>query len=167
MTPRQFAIAAGAEVKWLLNSAALLGRRVGRTPAEARWWGLLRLLTEGLGLPLRAAAAAATRSLQGDAAVGRVTVAADPSESASLLIDLPRYQSIFMANLSRALVQETPRRRGRPSRSRSRTGAIDAAIHYGVDLGLARAALQRTPAQRLDMLEANAGFLREMKRRRT
>lgn len=166
MTSRQFAIAAGAEVKWLLNSAALLGRRLGRTPADAKWWGLLRLLTEGVGLPLQTAAAAATRSLGGGAAVGPVTVSADPSESASLLIDLSRYQSIFIANLSRALVQETPRRRGRPSLSRSRAGAIDAAIRYGVDLGLARAALGRTPAQRLEMLEANAGFLREMKRRR-
>jgi hypothetical protein len=167
MTSRQLAIAAGAEVKWLLNSAALLGRRVGRTPADARWWGLVRLLTEGLGLSLQTAAAAATRSLRGGAPTRQVTVSADPSESTSLLVDLPRYQSIFIANLSRALVQETPRRRGRPSRSRSRTGAIDAAIRYGVDLGLARAALDRTPAQRLEMLEANARFLREMKRQRT
>ncbi len=167
MTSRQFAIAAGAEAKWLLNSAALLGRRVGRTRADARWWGLLRLLTEGLGLPLQTAAAAATRSLGGSAAVGQVAIATDPSESASLLIDLARYQSIFIANLSRALVQETPKRRGRPSRSRSRSGAIAAAIRYGVDLGLAQAALQRTPAQRLEMLEANSGFLREMKTRRT
>jgi hypothetical protein len=167
MTSRQFAIAAGADTKWLLNSAALLGRRVGRKPADARWWALVRLLTEGLDLPLQTAAAAATRSLGGGRSVGQVAVAADRSESASLVIDLPRCQSIFIANLSRALLQETAKRRGRPARSRSRTGAIDAAIRYGVDIGLTRAALRRTPAQRLEILEANAGFLREMQRRRT
>lgn len=167
MTPHQFAIAAGTDAKWLLNSAALLGRRIGRTPADAKWWGLLRLLTEGLGLSLQTASAAATRSLGEGTAEGQVAAAADPSESASLLVDMPRYQSIFIANLSRALVQETPKRRGRPPRLRSGVGAIDSARRYGVDLGLVQAALARTPAQRLEMLEANAGFLRDMQRRRT
>lgn len=124
-------------------------------------------MTESLGLPLQAAADAATRSLRGGASTGEVAAIADPSGSASLLVDLRRYQSIFLANLSRALVQETPRRRGRPSRPRGGGGgAVDSALRYGVDLGLVRAALKRTPAQRLEMLEANAGFIREMRQRR-
>ena len=166
MTAHQFAIAARADVKWILNSSALLGRRVRRTPADARWWGLVRLLTEGLALPLQAAAEAATTSLGTRSEAMRITVMADPSHSASLLVDLARYESIFLGNLSRALVQETPRRRGRPVRARGGAGAIDAARRYGVDLGLVRAALKRPPAKRLEMLEANAGFIRAMRKRK-
>jgi hypothetical protein len=166
MTAHQFAIAARADVKWILNSSALLGRRVRHTPADSRWWGLVRLLTENLALPLQAAADAATRSL-GTRSEAVITVIADPSHSASLLIDLSRYESIFLGNLSRALVQETPRRRGRPVRPRGGAASIDAALRYGVDLGLVRAALRRTPAKRLEMLEANAGFIRGMRKTET
>jgi hypothetical protein len=167
MTAHQFAIAARADVKWILNSSVLLDRRVRHTPADSRWWGLVRLLTEWLALPLQAAAEAATRSLGAKNDAVRTTVKTDPSQSASLVIDLLRYESIFLGNLSRALVQETPRRRGRPSRVRSGAGAVSAASQYGVDLSLIQAALARTPAQRLEMLEANARFLREIKGRRT
>ena len=164
MTLNQLATAAAAPTKWVLNSAALLGRRVPRTAAEARWWGLLRLLTESLGIPLQAAAGAATRSLSGGRSAGEIPVLADPSGSASVFVDLVRYQSTFLGNLSRALMLETPKRRGRPSRSRALRGAADSARRYGVDLGLVRTALARTPAQRLEMLEANARFIREMRR---
>ncbi|HEV2018527.1 MAG TPA: hypothetical protein VGQ98_09515 [Gemmatimonadaceae bacterium] len=165
MTPHQFAIAAGSDSKWILNSAALLRRRVRHTNADARWWGLLRLLTESLGLPLQAAADAATSCLREGGSTGEVAALADPSGSASLRVDLRRYQSIFLVNLSRSLVQETPRRRGRPSR-RPEGGAVDSARRYGVDLGLVEAALKRTPAERLEMLEANVGFIREMRHQR-
>jgi hypothetical protein len=165
MTSHQVAVAARADVKWIRNSSALLGRRVRRTPADSRWWGLVRLLTECLALPLQAAAEAATRSLGAKNDAVRITVKADPSHSAALVIDLPRYESIFLGNLSHALVLETPRRRGRPSRIHRGAGAIDSARRYGVDLGLVQAALKRTPAERLDMLEANAGFIRGMRKR--
>ena len=167
MTAHQFAIAARADAKWILNSSALLGLRVRRTPADSRWWGLVRLLTESLALPLQTAADAATRSLGTRSGAERITVLGDPSHSASLTIDLSRYQSIFLGNLSRALVKETPRRRGRPVRDRGGAASIDAARRYGVDLELVRAALQRTPAERLEMLEANAGFIRAMRKRET
>ena len=167
MTAHQFAIAARADAKWILNSSALLGRRVRHTPADSRWWGLVRLLTESLALPLQVAAEAATRSIGTRSEGVRIIVMADPSQSASLLIDLPRYESIFLGNLSRALVQETPRRRGRPSHVRRGASAIDSARRYGVDLGLVQAALKRTPAERLGMLEANARFIRGMRKRET
>lgn len=167
MTAHQFAVAARADPKWILNSSALLGRRVRHTPADSRWWGLVRLLTEWLALPLQAAAEAATRSLGAKNDAARITAMTDRSQSASLVIDLPRYESIFLGNLSCALVRETPRRRGRPSRIRGGSGAIGAARRYGVDLGLVQAALARTPAERLAMLEANAGFIRGMRKRET
>lgn len=170
MTGHQFAIAAGARTKWVLNSAALLGRDVRHTPADARWWGLLRLLTESLGLPLQPAAAATTRCLRKGGSVRQISVNADPSESVSVLVDLHRYHSTFLGNLSRALVLETPKRRGRPSRPLTGSGArgsaaVESAVHYGVDLGLIKAALDRTPAERLEMLESNARFIRGMRQR--
>ena len=167
MTAHQFAIAARADVKWILNSSALLGRRVRHIPAESRWWGLVRLLTESLALPLKAAAEAATRSLGAKNDAESITVRADPSQSASLVIDLARYESIFLGNLSRALLLETPRRRGRPARVRRGAGAIGSARRYGVDLGLVQAALDRTPAERLEMLEGNAGFILGMRKNET
>ena len=162
MNAHQLAVAAGADRKWLINSAAILRRRLRYNPTEAKWWGLVRLLTEALSVPLKAAGAAATASLEAHPA-RRVTVAADPTQSAGLRIDLDRYESIFLANLSRALVHETPKRRGRPSRPEKGHNAITAARKYGVDLGLVRSALERTPAERLAMLEANARFVREMR----
>jgi hypothetical protein len=165
MTARQTAVAAAAELKWMVNSAALLGRPIRYNRQHAKWWGLVWLLTEQLGLSLRAAAAMATVALGGGGSSTRITAGADPSGSASLIIDLARYESIFLGNLSRALVHETPRRRGRPARRGMKGDALTTAQHYGVDLGLIRSAIARTPAERLALLEKNAEFVREMRKR--
>ena len=163
MTARQTAVAAGADLKWMVNSAALLGRRVRYDRQQAKWWGLVWLLTEQLGLSLRAAAAVATVALRGGSSSTQVIAGADPSGSASLIVDLARYESIFLANLSRALVHETPRRRGRPPRLGLKSG-LTTARHYGVDLDLIRSAIRRTPGERLALLEENAEFVRNMRR---
>jgi hypothetical protein len=94
-----------------------------------------------------------------------VSAGADPSGAASIVVDLRRYESTFLANLSRALQLETPRRRGRPTRDRV-TGrdAVRAASEYGIDIGLLQASLRRTPAERLALLEANVEFVRAAKR---
>ena len=165
MTARQTAVAAGADLKWIVNSAALLGRRVRYDRQQAKWWGLVWLLTEQLGLSLRAAAAVSTVALRGGHSSTQVTAGADPSGSASLIVNLARYDSIFLANLSRALVTETPRRRGRPPRQGLKSDPLTTAQHYGVDLGLIRSAIARTPAERLALLEKNAAFVRDMRRR--
>jgi hypothetical protein len=164
MTARQTAVAAGADLKWMVNSAALLGRRVRYDRQQAKWWGLVWLLTEQLGLSLRAAAAVATVALRGGSSSTHVTAGADPSGSASLIVDLARYESIFLANLSRALVHETARRRGRPPRRGLKGDALTTARHYGVDLDLIRSAIRRTPGERLALLEENAEFVRNMRR---
>src|SRR5206468_12327849 len=77
-------------------------------------------------------------------------------------IDMPRYESIFLANLSRAMNHETPRRRGR-TRERA-TDAIAQARDYGIDIGLLQTALERTPAERLALLDRNVEFLRAVRR---
>jgi hypothetical protein len=162
MTLAQVAVSAAADMKWLLNSSAILRRRILYTAADSRWWGLVRVLTESLQLPLNYAARAATASLSGERGA-KVQVGADPSHSASLQVDLARYRSVFLGNLSRALEHETPKRRGRPA-GRTVGGPIAAARRYGIDLGLLRSALERTPAERLAILEANAAFVRGMRR---
>ena len=164
MTARQTAVAAGADLKWMVNSAALLGRRVRYDRQQAKWWGLVWLLTEQLGLSLRAAAAVATVALRGGSSSTQVIAGADPSGSASLIVDLARSESIFLATLSRALVHETPRRRGRPPRRGLKGDALTTARHYGVDLDLIRSAIRRTPGERLALLEENAEFVRNMRR---
>ena len=165
MTARQTAVAAGADLKWIVNSAALLGSRLRYNRREAKWWGLVWLLTEQLGLSLRAAAALSNVALAGGISSRHVTAGVDRSGSASIIVDLARYESMFLANLSRALVHETPRRRGRPPRRGIKSDALTTAEEYGVDLGLVRSAINRTPAERLELLEKNAAFLRDMRRR--
>ena len=164
MTAHQTAVAAGAGLKWIVNSAALLGKRLRYDRQQAKWWGLVWLLTEQLGLSLKAAAAASTVALRGGSSSTQVTAGSDSSGSASLIVDLARYDSIFLANLSRALMHETPRRRGRPPRRGIKSDALTSARHYGVDLDLIRSAIRRTPAERLALLEQNAAFVRDMRR---
>jgi hypothetical protein len=163
MTARQTAVAAAADLKWLTNSAALLRRPLRYHAREAKWWGLVRLLVDRLGLTLKAAADTATAVLHTPDSRAPIDPGADPSGSAALVVDLPRYESVFLANLSRALVLETPRRRGRATR-RSTRDAVGAASRYGVDINLVRSALERTSAERLEMLDANVAFVRGMKR---
>ena len=165
MTARQFAVASAADIKWIMNSAALLRRRLRYNASEARWWGFVRLLTEAIGLPLKTAAAAATALVRITQSSMPVTIGSDPSHSASIVVDLARYESIFLGNLSRARVHETPKRRGRPPRLAVGRQALSSAHRYGVDLGLIQSALARTPAERLAMLEANSRFLREMRKK--
>lgn len=162
MTARQTAVAAGADLKWLTNSAALLRRRLRYDAETARWWGLVRLLVDQLGLTLKAAADAATSAL----ATGRnrSSRAVNPTGPARIEVDLPRYESIFLANLSRALSHETARRRGR---MREKAGdAVADARRYGVEIGLLQAALERTPSERLSLLDRNVQFLRAARRAR-
>src|SRR5436305_1407448 len=126
MTARQTAVAAAADLKWLTNSAALLRRPLRHSAREAKWWGLVRLLVDRLGLTLKAAADAATAALHKRKLLMAIDAVADPSGAATVVVDLARYDSIFLANLSRALVLETPRRRGRIARRTTRD-AITAA----------------------------------------
>ena len=161
MTARQTAVAAAADLKWLTNSASLLRRRLRYSADAARWWGLVRLLVDELGLTLKAAADAATATL-GISRAGAARARATLTGAVRIEIDLPRYESIFLANLSRALNQETPRRRGRVGDIER--DAIAAARRYGIDTGLLQTALERTPAERLALLETNVEFVRAARR---
>ena len=41
MNLNQLSVAAGTDLKWLLNSSAILGRPLRLTPENARWWDLM------------------------------------------------------------------------------------------------------------------------------
>src|SRR3954469_811077 len=159
MTARQTAVAAAADLKWLTNAASLLRRRLRYDAEAARWWGLVRLLVDELGLTLKSAAAAATAALT---TARKGSACADNTSPARIEVDLPRYESIFLANLSRAVNHETPRRRGR-TRARA-VDVIEQARAYGIDIGLLQMALERTPAERLALLDRNVEFLRAARR---
>ncbi|MGI8402724.1 MAG: hypothetical protein ACR2NS_14150 [Gemmatimonadaceae bacterium] len=161
MTAHQTAVAAAADLKWLTNSAALLRRPLRYEAGQAKWWGLVRVLVDALGLALTTAATIAT-SVLGELTSGTPMREAHITAGlASIVIDLPRYESIFLGNLSRALVLETPRRRGRTGASK---GGVEAAREYGIDIGLLKSALERSPADRLATLDANAELSRGMRR---
>jgi hypothetical protein len=163
VSPAQFAIAASADRKWLLNSSALLGRRVRLSPEDAEWWGLVRLLDATFELPLRVAAGIATEALRQPREVVWIRALSDPSGSASVMVNLQRYRSVALANLSRALLRETPKVRGRRKTARD---PIAAAAEYGLDISLLKSALEKTPSERLAALDANRAFLVEMQRNR-
>ena len=158
----QFAIAASAEPKWLLNSAAILGRSIRLTPENARWWGLVRVLESSFGLGLTRAASAATRALSQSNDGAEIIIAGDIAGSVKLVVELARYDTAFLANLSRARVRETPKRRGR--RARAPKDPISAAEAYGIDIGLLQASLKRSPAERLELLERNNTFVSGIQR---
>ena len=161
MNLTQFSIASGCDMKWLLNSSAILGRNIRLTPENARWWGLVRALESTFGLTLANASAAATRALAGQMDDAIVVVAEDDSGVASMLVNLFRYDTNFLANLSRARVRETPKRRGR--RAGKSRDPIAAAERYGLDIGLIQSSLERTPAERLALLDRNREFVYEMR----
>jgi hypothetical protein len=164
MTPHQFAVSAGTDHKWLLNSSALLGRPLRRTPEDARWWGIVRTLEQAFGLTLANASAAANRAFKKRYDANEVVVAEDLSSTVKMTVDLFRYDTTFLANLSRARVRETPKRRGR--RAERARDPVAAARAYGLDIGLINASLLRTHGERLELLDRNRAFVHEMRRTR-
>lgn len=161
MNLTQFVVAAGAGQKWLLNASSILNKPLRHTPRQAKWWGLVRILDKQFGLELKQAASVANRALAQKNDDRFFRTDDDPSATAALVIDKVRYESVATANLSRALVRETPRRRGRRSTARD---PVSAARAYGIDIGLIEASLKRTPAERLTMLDANRTFIESMHR---
>ena len=161
----QFAQAARADEKWVENTARAIGRRLAYTPDEARWFGIVRLLTRDFAVTLHRAAELADVALQHPAEAREVVLAESGDGTAALTIDLAREYSSFAAALSAALEQGGPRRRGRRKES-SRVGtrnAIAAAERHGVDVTLLQSALERSPAERLARLDANAAFVRALR----
>jgi hypothetical protein len=63
LTLKEFALAVGAEPKWVLNAKPRLGRAIAYTPADAEWLRLTRTLNHDLRIPLRFAGVLARAAL--------------------------------------------------------------------------------------------------------
>ena len=108
------AIATRSTRTWLNNARRLLARRMHRTPNGARWWGMVRILSHELGLPLKSAARAADLVLHTSPAPHRVRLAATSDGAIALRIDFERFHSTANASLAAAFAFGQPRARGRP-----------------------------------------------------
>ncbi len=165
LTREQFALAAGADEKWIENSARQLGCQLARTPAEARWLGLVRLLARDFEIPIARAGKLAELSLSHRPATTELTLVQSAGSVVALVVNLARYHSTFIASLSAALHHATPRRRGRPATElsgRAHDPVADAAA-YGVDVSLLRESLRRTPAELLQSLDEDVAFLADIR----
>lgn len=162
LTPQGFARAVDADLKWVANSARLLGHRLDRTEIEARRFAVIRILSRDFGVPLDAADRAAAAVMAAPAAARTVTVRPLPDAPASLVIDAARLWSGFIVRLSAARTLDLPRRRGRPFGDKRRS-ARDAARHFGIDMGTIQFALSHEPGERLRRRAERFGpLLREL-----
>jgi len=126
--------------------------------------GVVRLLSREFGIPVARAAELADQALRHPPETRALALTASEEGAATLLIDLARYHSSFASALSAAINQGGARRRGRPpSRRPRKRDAVAQAESHGVDLSLVRAAIERSPAERLARLDANAAFLRALR----
>lgn len=154
MTTAQLASAAGADTAWLFNAERLLGRTFTRTVRGARTLALVRVLHHDLGLGLDQAAGLAS-SLE-ELGAGGIRYHAAVGSCAGVVLDMARFESMFHLNLAAAR-RSGARARGRPPRPS--VEPIKAAMRHGLDVGLIRSHLERSPAERLTMLEEQARFV--------
>lgn len=160
MTLNQMAVAASAELKWLHNAAGILGRKLRVTEADARWWGMLKNLTDSLDIPLQKAAGLATKLLARTSGGRMQSLQQDGSHIAAITIDMDRFHSVFLGNLSCSLNLHTPKRRGRRS---LRGNPLESARAYGIDVSLLESGLRRSPDERLRMLDENLAFINALR----
>lgn len=163
MTFTQLAVATGGDLKWLRNSAAILGVPLRASPSSSRVWSLVRLLNTTFYFPLDVAARMAAVILPDANSRECLGVIEDEYGCGAFMLDFDRFGSIFLANLSRALNLDTPKKRGR-HRPKARD-AVAAARAYGLDIPLIESALRRSPDERLRRLDADAQFLRALRSR--
>jgi hypothetical protein len=178
MTREQFAIAVGADEKWIENAARLLGLSLKYSQHETRWMGLIRMFNHELGLPLKRSAELASEAIRHRESTRELRIGATASGAAAIVVDLARFHSRHNAALSAALTLAGPRKRGRPAGGVNRKNSIvreqplqettwdvlaRANVH-GVDLTALHDGLNETPAHRLQRLEDNSKFIASMQR---
>ncbi|MGH7653267.1 MAG: hypothetical protein ACREN6_01265 [Gemmatimonadaceae bacterium] len=125
MTYAQMAIATRSTRTWLNNARRILAKRVHRTPSGARWWGMVWMLNQELGLSLKSAARVADLVLVSPTVPARIRLAATSDGAIALRIDLERFHSTANAAVAAALAFGRPRGRGRPRKPRPRRPLID------------------------------------------
>ncbi|MEO7368456.1 MAG: hypothetical protein ABIZ36_10890 [Gemmatimonadaceae bacterium] len=164
MTRSQFAMAVGADDKWVENTARLLRRRVKYTPLESVWLGLVRVLNQEVGLTLARSDELAREALGLEQQASTTLLGQTETGVAGISVDLARYRSSHAASLSAALEFGGERRRGRPRplKPGGKRAALERAARYGVDIDLLREGLKIPVAERLKIADQNAAFVAQM-----
>jgi hypothetical protein len=160
MSLGRFATVVGASPRWVQNALQALELPRAYDEGSAKALGLARVLQESFGLPLVAAHPLAIEALESWPEV-RVWRKEDPAAVVALEVDLERYLSGYASRLALARNWYAERRRGRPQTRRKR-GIVGAAEH-GVDIGLLKAALERSPEERLRQLDEDVEFLHTLR----
>src|SRR5262245_6153990 len=84
-------IAVGANIKWLYNASRRLRRPLNRSREDAAWWRLTHHLAGRVGISLFDAARASDLLLSGQLDLPRVRLRATPDDTASISVDLARF----------------------------------------------------------------------------
>lgn len=130
LSKRQFASAVGATEKWVDNAGRILGRRLSRTPSDARWLGLVREITQTFETTLVRAGELATRAIQLDPHSPPTPIAASRDGALRLVVDLERYHSRFGVALAAALLDER-HHRGPPAPRAQRVATSPSTVLLG------------------------------------
>lgn len=162
MTLGEFAYALGAPAKWVQNAWAVLGLEPLYREADLWRMALVRLLEGSLDMPLKKAhALAGAIAVQWTDHYETEELRLVDAEGLEVSVQWPRFVSGVLAGLSRARTQYQERRRGRPSRKAMH--GIKAAEAQGLDLGLLRSSLKRTPSERLRALDEDLTFIQRLR----
>ena len=159
MTLAEFCTLVDAPSKWVLNARALLRDAEPYSLAAAERLAIIRLLNAGFGVPLARAQDVAQQARE----AGGVARIATPDGIVAIEVDVDR---ICLAVATRAAAVSNTYARRRPGRRPKRsTRPIRAAEAYGIDIGLLKSNLERSPAARLRQLDAMAAFRSRVRRR--
>jgi len=156
MTLGQFAVAVGAPKRWVQNAMRVLRVRPRYTPEGAKRLAFVRMLRDGLGMPLARADRVARQALA--AWPARKVWDYEAGDAVALRVDLERFLGSCAVRLSLSRTYYAEKRRGRP-RKHVRHG-IAGAREYGVDISLLEESLRRTPEERLRRLDADVAALK-------
>jgi hypothetical protein len=156
----QFATIVGALPRWVQNAYQVLQLDPGYDEERAKLLGLARQLHEALGIPLVESWPLAQEALAAwpDQEIWRCE---DTAGVVTLEVDVRRYLSNYAVRLSLARSSYGGTKRGRPRKGRK--GGVAEARAYGIDIGLLREALERTPAERLRRLEDDVAFVQALR----
>ncbi len=160
MTLGEFAVAVGAEKRWVQNARRVLGVREKYSFDLARRLAFAKLLKDAFRIPL-----VRGFSLAADAIAvwteSKTWEYEGPNGVGKVVVDLERFLSDCSVRLSLSRTFYAEKRRGRPPKRRRRGLAL--AKWYGVDISLLEESLKLTPAQRLQRLDEAVAFFRSMR----
>ena len=159
MTLAEFSLLVDAPPKWVLNTRALLRDTDPYSMRVAERLAIVRVLNAELGIPL----ARADRLARAAVTARSVTRVPLSDGTMTLEIDFGRIEAAVATRASQLATMHEPRRPGRrPGRS---VAPVRAAERYGIDIGLLKSNLARSPAARLRQLDAMAAFRSRVRRR--